>query len=172
MTNDTTTFCPYCERKLGPGPITNDMHEDGCEAVEFPTIDFDAVVAAVRAKGFYAKVEHTGGNCATIFANDVDEEGAYLVAAGPGTAPDNWADPMGLVGAVGDTAEFCVGLATSEEAEYLTTADPDEIAAVICRYITAPQCQWCVGTGCQSCGFTGLGDTHEEGCDCITCAAA
>lgn len=31
-------------------------------------------------------------------------------------------------------------------------------------------CQWCCGAGCQSCGFTGRGDTHEEGCDCIGCA--
>lgn len=28
-------------------------------------------------------------------------------------------------------------------------------------------CKWCNGDGCKSCGFTGRGDTHEPGCDCI-----
>jgi hypothetical protein len=32
-----------------------------------------------------------------------------------------------------------------------------------------PACQWCAGDGCKSCGFTGRGDTHESGCDCIVC---
>ena len=30
-------------------------------------------------------------------------------------------------------------------------------------------CQVCVGQGCQSCGFTGRDDTHDDDCDCLDC---
>lgn len=31
-------------------------------------------------------------------------------------------------------------------------------------------CSLCLGDGCQSCGWTGRGDTHEADCDCTLCA--
>lgn len=44
------------------------------------TIDMDAVVAELRRRGYDARVEQTGGNVATIYANSRE----YRVLAGPG----------------------------------------------------------------------------------------
>lgn len=69
-------------------------------------ISLDKIVDLIRATGFEAYVEQTGGGTATIYAGSVftDAEGdpRYPVVAGPG-----WFE--GPTDARGHTADFCVG---------------------------------------------------------------
>lgn len=85
------------------------------------TVNMDRIVEIIKAEGFYAYVEQTGGGCATIYSSDrsseqypgapapylinpLDGEGRYPVIAGPG-----WFEGPGWTNARGALGDFYVG---------------------------------------------------------------
>lgn len=160
--------------------------EDGNE------IDLDALCAAVRALGHEdAYVEQTGGGCATLFAGgtytDAHGDQRWRAAAGPG-----WFDGPGWTNGRAALGDFYVGPDDGEDDEAVHCCMPgeslDSIAARIdalvrsartaeeevaaAAAVPAEECHFCLGSGCQSCGYTGRGDTHDPDCDCDDCATA
>lgn len=101
------------------------------------TVDMDAVVAALKARGFTAYVEQTGGGTATIYAGptyyDPDEQyDRYAAAAGPG-----WFEGFGWTIARGNLADFALGHDDNGFTDPIipTTNDPERIAELIARVV-------------------------------------
>ncbi|MGI5213334.1 hypothetical protein [Plantactinospora sp. CA-290183] len=71
-------------------------------------IDMDAVIAEVTRRGHPAKIDHTGGNTATIYAGtthtDRNGDTQQAVAAGPG-----WFEAPNHRKPFADTSEFTIG---------------------------------------------------------------
>lgn len=63
-----------------------------------------AIRDAIRAQnpGVAIRCDQTGGGTATIYLGEVDRDGRYCVAIGPGSY--DWSDPWASVFDLGDTA--------------------------------------------------------------------
>ena len=89
--NDITGHCPECKQVGGEFEPT--------------TLDLNMLTEFIIKRGFKARVEQTGGGCATIYVGDADQDDYYLVSAGPGYFDGaNWTNPRAF------WEEFCWGL--------------------------------------------------------------
>lgn len=98
------------------------------DATDQDTICMNAVVDAVRRKGYDAIIERTGGNVATIFAGPFSADGGtYAAVAGPGTFSEH---------STASPEEFYVSADGGDGiAIDVDTTDPEAIADLIIEQI-------------------------------------